>query len=356
MLDSRITEHAKIVVDYSCEVKKGDDCVIVTNSYEGLPLVREIAAEIGKNGAFLTVMLSDDSINRAYIMNADEGTLEILPKQRKIFYENLDVYFRIVATTNTQELMDVPPVKMKANLRSSGELLGIMMKKRWNVTLHPTMALAQEARMSYESYCDFVYRATLRNWEQLGKEMQVLADKMRKSKKVRLIGKDTDLGFSIEGRKPIVDDGKKNLPGGEVFTSPVDESVNGKVYFDLPLNYLGRELRGVRLTYKNGRVIEHSAEVGASLLKELFLTDDGANRLGELGIGMNRGINAPTRSTLFDEKMGDTIHMAVGQSFEEAGGTNSSRIHIDMIKSMKDEGSILFDDEPIYKDGKFVWE
>ncbi len=190
----------------------------------------------------------------------------------------------------------------------------------------------------------------------MASEMKVLSDKMATAKRVRLLGKETDITFSLEGRKPLVDEGKHNLPGGEVFTSPVEESVNGKVYFDLPLNYLGREIRGIRLLCKNGEIVEHSAEVGGSFLDQLFQADEGARRLGELGIGMNRGINEATRNTLFDEKMGDTIHMAVGFGFKEAGGKNASGIHIDMIKSMKDEGAIYFDESPIYKDGKFDWE
>ncbi len=270
--------------------------------------------------------------------------------------EGLDAIIQIIATSNTQELGDVPPAKMKAFSKSNTDLFPIIMSKRWNITLHPTHALAQEARKSYESYCDFVYNATLRDWGKMAQEMQVLSEKMAKSKKVRLVGKETDISFSIEGRKPIVDDGKRNLPGGEVFTSPVEESVNGKVHFDLPINLLGQEIKGVRLVFKNGEIVDHSAELGGPLLDQLLSTDEGAKRIGELGIGMNRSINESTKSILFDEKMGDTIHMAVGHAFEECGGKNVSGIHIDMIKSMKDGGVIYFDESPIYKDGKFVWE
>lgn len=356
MADQRVTEHAKIIVNYSCDIRRGDYVVVTANGIEALPLIREIAAELGKKGAHYTVVLRENSINRSYLMNADEETLSTLPRQVKSQMEGLDAFIQIIATSNTQELTDVPPLKLKANSKSMVELFPIIITKRLNVTLHPTPALAQEARKSYESYCDFVYKATLRDWQQMAKEMQVLSDKMAVAKKARLVGKETDISFSLEGRKPLVDAGKANLPGGEVFTSPVEESVNGKVYFDLPLNYLGQEIRGVRLFYKNGEIVEHSAEVGGALLDQLFSTDDGAKRLGELGIGMNRRINEATRNTLFDEKMGDTIHMAVGFGFKEAGGKNVSGIHIDMIKRMKEEGAIYFDESPIYKDGKFVWE
>ncbi len=355
MADNRTIEHAKILVNYSTQVKRGDYVVIQTDG-EAVALIRELAAEIAKKGAYISVMNEDPSVTRAYLMNADDQTLETLPKQSKSAVENLDVYIEILASSNTQEMSDVPPSKMKARAKSRTELFPIMFSKRWNVTLHPTQALAQEAGKSFESYCDFVYDATLRDWPKMALEMKVLADKMAATKKVRLVGKETDISFSIEGRKSKVDDARVNLPGGEVYTSPVDETVNGKVYYDIPINYLGREVRGVRLLYKNGEVVEHSAELGNELLGELLSTDPGARRLGELGIGMNRGIKEFSKSILFDEKMGDTIHMAVGHSFDEVGGTNKSGIHIDMIKSMKEEGIIYFDDVPVYKEGSFVWE
>jgi aminopeptidase len=356
MTDGRVAEQAKIIANYSCEIKPHDYVVMAISGAEGLPLVRELAGEIGRKGAHYRVVLQDLSIDRAYLIAADDETLSDLPSQIKSEFEALDVYIRIIASSNTQEMSDVPPSKVKANSKSMMNLYPIILKKRWNITLHPTPALAQEAKKSYESYCDFVYKAILRNWNRFGQEMRVLADKMGKAKRVRIIGKETDISFSIEGRKAIVDDAKVNLPGGEVFTSPVEDSVNGRVYFDLPFNYMGQEIKSVRLVYKNGQIVEHTAELGGQLLDQLFSSDEGARRLGELGIGMNRGINEPSKNVLFDEKMGDTIHMAVGFGFEEAGGRNKSAIHIDMIKSMKEEGAIYFDEYPIYKEGRFDWE
>ncbi len=354
-MDQRIAEHAKIVVNYSCEVRKGD-FVVVLSSGDARPLVREIASQIGERGADLIVLDFDSSILRSHLLAADEETISKLPKQLFNLIKDADALIQIVCSVNTQELSDVPPEKMSAMSKANAPLRSVIENKRWNITLHPTPALAQDAKMSVESYSDFVYSATLRDWPKMALQMKVLFDWFSKSKRVHLTGKDTDISFSIEGRKPIIDQGKKNLPGGEVFISPVETSVNGKVYFDLPINYLGREVNGIRLVFKDGQIVESSAEDGMELLNALLLTDPGAKRLGELGIGMNRGIDRFTKNILFDEKMGDSIHMAVGHAFEESGGTNASGIHIDMIKSMKEEGAIYFDDTPIYKDGKFVWE
>jgi aminopeptidase len=183
MHDKRVAEHARILIDYSTAVKSGDYVVVSTNG-DALPLIREIAAEVAKKGAYLSVILQENSVTRAYLMNAEDSTLEVLPRQTKMMLENLDVFIQVLASTNSQEMSDVPPSKLKANMKSMGPVLGIMFQKRWNVTLHPTPALAQDAKKSYESYCDFVYNATLRDWSKMGKEMKVLAIRWLRPKKL----------------------------------------------------------------------------------------------------------------------------------------------------------------------------
>lgn len=355
--DPRVAEHAKIIVGHSCKVKRGD-FVLILSTPEAQELVVEIAAELGRVGAQYEVMDGDPAARRAYQLAADDETLSVLPPQVLALIKETDVLINIgqLTVSNTQEMSDVPPHKFQLSAIAMRPVLEAIESKRWNITLHPTAALAQDAKMPLEAYRDFVYSAVLRDWPRMASEMKVLSDRMGAAKRVRVVGEHTDISFSIEGRKPMVDGGEKNLPGGEVFVSPVDSTVNGKVYFDLPVNYLGKDIRGARLTFKDGEVVESEAEEGAETLKEMLAADAGAKRLGELGIGMNRGIDRFTKNTLFDEKMGDTIHMAVGRAFEESGGTNRSAIHIDMIKSMKERGEIYFDDSAIYEKGKFVWE
>ena len=356
MNDPRILQHAKVLVEHSCKVKRGD-FVLILATPEAHDLVVAIAGELGRLGAQFLVLDRDTEVLRAYMVAADDQTLSTLPKQTLSVFEQADCIINLtIASPNSQELSDVTPHKLQLRARSMKPTSDAVMTKRWNITQHPTRAQAQEAKMSFEAYCDFVYSATLRDWAKMVAEMQVLYDRMAAAKQVHIMGMETDITFSVDGRKPIIDGGEKNLPGGEVFISPVDSSVDGKVYFDLPINYQGREVSGARLTFKNGEVVDSAAEEGQETLREMLASDDGARRLGELGIGMNRGINRFTKNILFDEKMGDTIHMAVGASFEESGGTNKSAIHIDMIKSMKKGGTIYFDGAPIYKDGKFEWE
>lgn len=357
MADPRVAEHARILVNYSCKIKRNDFVVISANS-ESHELVVALATELGRVGAQFLVVDSDDRVSRAYALSADDETLSALPPQLVNLFKEVDVYIDVgsLSSPNTQEMSDVPTQKLQLSARARGPLAQVMGGKRWNLTLHPTRALAQEAKMSYDAYCDFVYSAILRDWLKFESEMQVLADKMRLAKKVRVVGKGTDITLSVEGRRPKVSAGDHNMPSGEVFVSPVDTDVEGEVYFDLPVLYLGHEIKGARLKFRDGVVVESRADEGEEFLKGMLEVDDGAKRLGELGIGMNRGIDRFTRNTLLDEKMGDTIHMAVGRAYEETGGTNRSAIHIDMIKSMKEGGAIHFDGVPVYEKGKFVWE
>ncbi|MGA2664772.1 MAG: aminopeptidase [Nitrososphaerales archaeon] len=354
-MDPRTVEHAKILVEYSCKVGRGEAVLVMANA-EAIPLAREIAREVGRVGGDFYCMLQDDSIERAYLLAADDETIQREPEPMRRLIEACDAFIQIRSDSNTKEMGDVPPKKMKLFSRAVGTLTPLVGKKRWNVTLHPTASLAQEAGRSLEAYTDFVYGATLVDWPEMARRMQTLADRMGATRSVRITGKETDIVLSIEGRRPIVDSGEHNLPGGEVFTSPLEDSANGTVYFDKPIIHLGNVVSGVRLTYENGLIVDHRAEEGGDYLDSLLETDAGSKRMGELGIGMNRGIRDFSRNILFDEKMGDTIHMAVGLGFPEAGGTNVSGIHIDMIKGMKAEGAILFDDEPVYSNGRFVWE
>lgn len=186
--------------------------------------------------------------------------------------------------------------------------------------------------------------------------MNKLREKLQKHKTLRYIGVETDLRAVIEGRTWIAAAGEKNMPSGEVFTSPVKTSVEGKIYFDIPFLYAGNEIQGVRLEFKEGKVVKYSAEKGQTALETLLNVDEGAKYLGEMAIGTNRGIKRYTLNMLFDEKIGDTIHCALGMAFPECQGTNESAVHVDMIKSMKEEGKILADDEVIYEKGRYFWE
>jgi aminopeptidase len=230
----------------------------------------------------------------------------------------------------------------------------IVNKKRWVLCNFPTNALAQETDMSLEEYEDFLYGATNINWEKVKKEEMKLKKVLDKGKVVRIVGKDTDLTIGIKGRKAIPCFGERNMPDGEVFLSPLESSAEGEIYYDLPAIYQGKEVLGIRLKFKKGKVVEASAEKNEKFLIAMLDTDKGARYLGELGIGTNYGIRHFSKDILFDEKIGGTVHLAVGRSYKDAGGKNESAIHWDMIKDLRNGGAIYVDGKAIQRNGRVL--
>jgi aminopeptidase len=209
--------------------------------------------------------------------------------------------------------------------------------------------------MSLGEYRDFAYGAMLIDWKNESKNMYLMKEHLESHSDIRFVGPETDLYAKTEGRIWIASDGKKNMPSGEVFTAPIEDTVEGKIYFDIPFLQQGKVIEGVRLTFEKGEVVDFSAEKSEDVLKAVIETDEGSNKLGEMAIGTNRGIKQYTLNMLFDEKIGDTIHCALGMAYPDCNGTNQSAIHVDMIKTMK-EGEITAGDEVIYSKGKYFYE
>jgi aminopeptidase len=231
----------------------------------------------------------------------------------------------------------------------------LYLSKRWCVTVHPTASLAQQANMSMNEYQEFVYNATLLDWKAESKLLYKMKEHLEQHKDIQFTGPETDLYASTEGRIWIASDGKHNMPSGEVFTAPVEDTVEGKIYFDIPFQQQGKVIEGVRLTFEKGEVVDYSAEKSEATLKEIIEIDEGSRRLGEMAIGTNRGIKQYTLNMLFDEKIGDTIHCALGRAYKECNGINESAVHVDMIKTMA-EGEVTAGDEVIYSKGKYFYE
>jgi aminopeptidase len=209
--------------------------------------------------------------------------------------------------------------------------------------------------MNLELYRDFVYDAIIIDWEKISTEMSRLVEQLNLCQDIRLLGPDTDLYADTTGRAWMCEDGRHNMPSGEIYTSPVEDSVEGRIFFDVPFLHQGNVIDGVRLQFEEGLVVDYSAEQGEKTLKSILEVDDGSKRLGEIAIGMNRGIRHHSMNLLFDEKMADTIHCALGKALKECNGMNESAIHVDMVKSMLD-GEIIAGDKIIYKKGKFFYD
>ncbi len=358
-MDPRIREHAEIVVDHSTDVEAGDNVVIsAPNVAEDLAVA--LHEVVGDRGATPVYLANDSRAQRAYLRSVDAATLET-PTHAKALYEESDVLIRVRAETNATEQSDVPPEKQATHSKANQPVQEVALSKRWCLTQFPSRANAQLAGMSTEGYENFVWDAINKDWEAQREHQARMVEILDPASEIRIkSGETTDVTMSIDGMKTVNDYAEKNLPGGEVFTAPVPDSVDGEVLFDLPLYHQGREITNAHLVFEDGEVVEHDADANEELLREVLNTDPGASRLGELGIGMNRDIDTFTYNMLFDEKMGDTVHMAVGRAYDECVGenrsANESATHVDMIVDMSEESFIEVDGEVVQRDGTFRFE
>jgi len=353
-MDQRVLKHAKILVNYSTKVEKGDNVLIQITDY-GRELATEIYKEASRLGASPLIVTVPTEAVRGYYELTPEEYLQVFPRHYYELIKASDVIISINSDENRRYLSSIDPRKISARSLTVKKIADERLKKRWCVTQYPTPAYAQEADMSLKEYEDFVYSAMLLDWNREAEKMRQLKRIMDKADQVQIIGEKTDLIMSIKGRTAIMGHGTHNMPDGEVFTAPLENSANGKIFFDLPAIRYGKEVQDIKLTFEKGEIVDYSASKNEDLLRAMINTDDGSKRLGELGIGTNRGITKFTKNILFDEKMAGTIHLAIGMAYKECGGTNESAVHWDMIKTMK-SGQIIMDDEVIQKNGKFMWK
>jgi aminopeptidase len=293
--------------------------------------------------------------------HARENHYEKTPPVIRSIYEGVDAIITIMAPHNTRALAGVDPGKQQALGKRDKAIQDLVLEgDRWALTLFPTQALAQESEMGLDEYEDFVFEAMalgeddpVHYWREKAREQERLIERLEECGELRVVGPGTDLTLSIEGRTFMNGDGRHNMPCGEVFTGPVEDSANGEIYFGVPVAVAGREVVGVRLRFERGRVIDASAEKGGEFLGAMLDADEGARYLGELGIGTNYGIRRATRNILFDEKLGGTVHLAIGRSYEKTGGKNDSSVHWDLICDLRGGGELYADGELLEKDGLF---
>jgi aminopeptidase len=358
-MDPRVREHAEIIVDHSVRVEPGDN-VVIRAPPSAEDLVVAVMEKLGEVGANPSLTFSSSRAQRAFMKASDPEDFE-LPEHQMAAVEEADVAIGIRASRNTHESGDVDPGKNMAYSKAMKPLQDEMMDKRWVGTQYPAAGNAQDAEMSTEAYENFVWDAINKDWDEQREFQANLVEILEDGSEVRIVSGDTtDLTMSIEDMEPVNDYAENNLPGGEVFTAPVPDSVEGEVLFDMPLMAQGREVQDVYLRFEEGEVVEHSAEKNEDVLSAVLDTDEGAKRLGELGIGMNRDIDEFTYNMLFDEKMGDTIHLAIGRAYEmnvpEDRERNESAVHMDMIVDMSEDSYIEVDGEVVQRDGTFRFE
>ena len=359
-MDPRIREHAEIIADHSVDLEAGDDVVVDAHpvAEDLVVALHEVIGERGANPITMTQRTGKRQ-QRAYL-RASDGEFET-PDHELALIEETDVYIAIRASDNVTQTADVDPEVSAAYQQAHQPILEERLSKRWCLTQFPAPANAQLAELSTEAYEAFVWDAVNKDWEAQRDHQANMVEILDPADEVRIkSGDTTDVTMSVDGNPTRNDYGEHNLPGGEVFTAPVPDSVEGEVLFDMPLYHQGREITDVFLEFEGGEVVSHSAAKNEAVLTEVLETDDGARRLGELGIGMNRAIDQFTYNMLFDEKMGDTVHMAVGRAYDDTVGEdneqNESAVHVDMIVDMSEDSFIEVDGEVVQRDGTFRFE
>jgi aminopeptidase len=358
-------KYAELLIDYCLDLQKNEKLYISTTT-AAIPLVSEIFRYGTQKGAIIELDLSFSDQNKIFYDHARNHQLTYVPVLKKKAMEEFDAYLAIKAPFNLMETQHIDSNKRKIRQKAFSSLNQAYYKRtadgsmKRTLCLYPTHSSAQMAGMSLDEYREFVFHACRLNeidptsaWLDVRKKQQKLVAFLNRAKHIRYLNKASDISFSTKGRTWINSDGRTNMPSGEVFTGPVEESVQGVVHFDYPSIYLGTEVSGITLEVKDGKVVSWKADTGGEVLDEVFSTP-GANYFGEVAIGTNYNIQRPTKNILFDEKIGGTIHMAVGQSYKQSGGKNTSTIHWDMIANMTDGGQIWVDGEQIYKDGRFL--
>lgn len=365
-MDARLARFAQVLVEYSLEVQSGQ-VVAIQGTSVASELLREIYREVIKRGAHPVPLVALSGADEIMLkQGADEQLRFITPVQRWVA-EQADATISVLSDTNTRRLSNVDPGRQRIVSEARTELMQTFMRRaaqgelNWCATLFPTEAYAQDAEMSLAEYEEFVFGAgkldaenPVAEWEQQSARQQDLIDWLSARDEVHIVGPDTNLRVRTGGRTWINADGKRNFPDGEIFTGPIEDSVNGTVRFSYPAIIAGREVDDVRLRFENGVVVEASAGKNQTFLEQMLSMDEGAKRLGEFAFGTNFEITQFTRNILFDEKIGGTIHMALGAGYPDSGSQNQSGLHWDMICDLRAGGEVRVDGELFMKDGEFV--
>jgi len=365
-MDNRIKKHAEVLIKYSLDIKKGEKIIIVGDVVT-LPLIKESFRLAVELGALPQVIINSEELKEILLKGGSDKQIKYVPDSVKKAFETVDVVLSFFGGTNTRMFSNVAPEKLKLSAQGSSEITKIFFERvakkelKWCGTMFPNQANAQEANMSISEYEDFVYEAgyldskdPIAEWKGIEKKQEYICKTLNGKKHLRIVSRDTDLKMSIEDRKWVNCCGRVNFPDGEVFTGPVEDSVEGYVRFSFPGIYGGREIEDIQLTFERGKVIKAAAAKGQDLLEQLLETDKGARYVGEIAVGTNYNIEKFTRHMLFDEKIGGTVHLAIGRSIPESLGKNQSAIHWDMLCDMKKGGEIYADGELVYEDGKFL--
>jgi len=366
MKDIRLKKLAQILIDYSLQIKP-NDILMINGSPLATPLIKEAYKAALQRGAHPHIRLGIPDLVEYFYKKASDKQLSYVSPLSEFETKTITAQLSIISQENTRNLTNVNPKKQAKCSRAHQHLQQLFLKRaaekklRWCITQYPTNAAAQDANMSIEDYEEFVFKAAfvhkknpIKQWKQMHTKQESLRKILQTKKNIHILGKDTDLHLSVAGRTWINCAGKENFPDGEIFTGPIETSLNGSIHYSFPVNYGGHEVDDITLTFKNGKVTKAHASQGKEFLITMLNMDKGAKYVGEFAFGTNYGITKYTKNTLFDEKIGGTIHLALGNGYPETGSTNASSLHWDMMCDLRKQGEVYADEELIFKNGKFL--
>jgi len=356
MTDPRWEQLARTLVTYSTGVQPGEKVLITMMEEDTFPLARAVYREVVRAGGLPQVEFQSVLLERDLMLLGSPAQLDWVPELNTYGMEWADVYVGLRGARNPFEFNGVPPEKLTAHKKAMGKVSTMRNElTRWVLIRVPNESFAQQAEMSHEEMMAFFFNATLRDWQREAEWYRRVQQPYQAARTVRIVGKGTDITFSTAGRIYEVADGHLNMPDGEIFTAPVDDSAEGEIYFEFPGVYFGERIPGIRLAFRSGRLTRATSEGNEALLQQLIAMDEGASRLGEFGVGLNYGIDRFCYDILFDEKIGGTIHLALGRAYAECGGVNQSALHWDIIKDLRQEGEIYLDGQKVFETGHYLF-
>jgi aminopeptidase len=369
MSDPRVAKLGDLLVNYSLGLEPGQ-LVRIDAGTVAAPLVTEAYRSALRAGANARTRIELEGLDVISVGESDDEQLVFVSEIDRFEVEQVDALMTIWADRNTRALTQADPERVSRRIASRRELTKRFWERidageaKWVGTRFPTEAHAQDAEMSLPEYEDFVYAAChvrenedpVAHWRAVSTELNARARELETFSQLRIVGPDTDLRLNVEGRSWLAADGKLNMPDGEIFTSPVETETEGEIRFSFPAIFHGRGVEDVRLRFEGGRVVDAEAKAANDYLRSLLDMDEGARILGEVAFGLNYEIDRFTRDILFDEKIGGTLHLALGSSFKKLGGENDSGLHWDMICDLREEGEVYADGELVWKAGRFLHE
>lgn len=351
-MDRRWKKLGEILINYSTEVKSGERVMIAMGEPETFPLVRGVYEAAIKAGAYPQVQFLSEELRHMFLKYGNQDQLSWIPEIEAYGMEWADVYIGLRGGHNLYEFADVPADVLSVNQKAMGKASAMRWEKtRWCLVRVPNSAFAQQAETDIETITEMFFDACLLDWDEMSKELQRMADVLETSSDVQIVGKDTDLRFSVAGRKWLAFDGKMNMPDGEVFTAPITSTIDGQIYFEFPGVLGGRLMHDLCLAWDKGKLVKATASTNQEFLNGIVASDSGSSLIGEFAFGANPYVNRFCKDILIDEKIGGTIHIALGRAYKECGGKNESAIHWDIVKDLRTEGAVYLDGQPVLENG-----